>query len=205
VVEGGATVEAGGVSVDVPEGSEVRVLLDDQSHALGVPSEAEPYDDAKIAALPTGILPRTITIAPPIIPTEVPQSGGGVTVVTIRNQASWVNSGITLSAGQSFTVEAHGRMNPCSDTYPNGAVYCVFFAPQGGEGVVTHNNEYGIFPLLGERFMALLGRIGSGEPFYIGAGGTFTADHAGTLWFTPNDNTRTDNRGTYTVLVRLGG
>jgi hypothetical protein len=94
-------------------------------------------------------------------------------------------------------------MNPCSDTYPNGADYCIFYSPLGAEGLVPDENEFGIFPGPGLRFMALLGRIGDGEPFYIGAGGAFTAEQTGTLWFTPNDNRRTDNQGSYSVLVWL--
>jgi hypothetical protein len=125
------------------------------------------------------------------------------TRVVIANQPDWVNSGITVSAGQSFTIEAFGLMNPCSDTYPNGAEYCIFYTPQGAEGVVPDENEFGIFPGPGLRFMALLGRIDDGEPFYVGEGGTFTSEQAGTLWFTPNDNLRTDNQGAYSVLVWL--
>jgi hypothetical protein len=119
------------------------------------------------------------------------------------SRPDWVNSGITVSTGQSFTIEAFGLMNPCSDTYPNGADYCIFYTPLGAEGVVPYENEFGIFPGPGLRFMALLGRIGDGEPFYVGTGGTFTAEQTGTLWFTPNDNLRTDNQGAYSVLVRL--
>lgn len=127
----------------------------------------------------------------------------GATLVVIANQPDWVDSGITVSAGQSFTIKAFGLMNPCSDTYPNGAGYCIFFTPQGAEGVVPYENEFGIFPGPGLRFMALLGRIGDGEPFYVGAGGAFIVEESGTLWFTPNDNLRTDNQGTYIVLVWL--
>jgi hypothetical protein len=123
--------------------------------------------------------------------------------VVIANQPDWVDSGVTVSAGQSFTIEASGLMNPCSDTYPNGADYCIFYSPQGAEGVVPDENEFGVFPGPGLRFMALLGRIGDGEPFYIGEGGAFTTEQAGTLWFTPNDNLRTDNQGAYGVLVWL--
>jgi hypothetical protein len=125
------------------------------------------------------------------------------TRVDIATQPDWVDSGITVSAGQSFTIQAFGLMNPCSDTYPNGADYCIFYTPQGAEGVVPDENEFGVFPGPGLPFMALLGRIGEGEPFYVGAGDTFTAEESGTLWFTPNDNLRTDNQGAYSVLVWL--
>jgi len=124
--------------------------------------------------------------------------------LVVANQSDWVDSGIYINAGQSFTVEAFGYMNPCSDTYPNGADYCIFYTPMGADGEVPYENEFGVFPGPGLSFMALLGRIGDdGEPFYVGADGTFTAEQDGTLWFTPNDNLRTDNQGAYSVLVRL--
>jgi len=121
--------------------------------------------------------------------------------VIITNQPGWVDSGITVSNGQSVTIEAFGLMNPCLDTYPNGADYCIFYRPWGMAGEVPDENEFGIFPGPGLGFMALLGRIGGSEPFYVGAGGTFTADEPGTLWLTPNDNLRTDNQGAYRVWV----
>jgi hypothetical protein len=211
VVEGEATIQSDGLSVDVPAGSRVRVPLDVQGRALGVPSEPEPYDAAKMAVLPIRILPRAITTAAPLSAEDLAAvvesaATGNAKLVVVGNQADWVDSGIKVSAGQIFTVAAHGRMNPCLDDYPNGAEYCIFFAPQGSQYAVTQNNQYGVFPGLGLRFMALLGKIGNGKPFYVGAGGIFTASEAGKLWFTPNDNTRTDNRGTYRVLVwRAGG
>jgi hypothetical protein len=123
--------------------------------------------------------------------------------IILDNQPDWVDSGITVTAGQTFTIEAFGLMNPCSDTYPNGATYCIFYTPLGAEWDVPYENDFGIFPGPGLHFMTLLGRIGDGTPFEVGAGGTFTAEQAGTLWFTPNDNLRTDNQGAYSVLVWL--
>jgi hypothetical protein len=66
VVEGEATVEAGGASVVVPAGRFVSVPLDAQGRAAGAPSQPQPYDGAKMAVLPIRILPRPITIATPI-------------------------------------------------------------------------------------------------------------------------------------------
>ncbi|MBZ0275885.1 MAG: hypothetical protein K8I60_07070 [Anaerolineae bacterium] len=210
VIEGEATIEAYHVSMVVPAGSQVTIPLDELESAFGVPSEPQPYDETQMEALPTGILERAITVADPASTETLaalePVPAEGAIHLAIGNQADWVDTGIALDAGQTFTVAARGRMNPCLDTYPNGAAYCIFFAPQGSGWVVTANNEYGVFPGLGLRFMALIGRVGDGDPFYIGMGGTFTAEQAGHLWLTPNDNTRIDNRGVYRVWVwRAGG
>jgi len=79
VLEGQATVEAGGVSVTVPAGSMVRVPLDANGVAAGPPSDPEPYDAAKMAVLPIRVLPLDIDIAAPIAEgTAEPPSGGSI-------------------------------------------------------------------------------------------------------------------------------
>jgi hypothetical protein len=129
------------------------------------------------------------SLSEPAPPVQATPDIGSTTFIMIGSQPDWVDSGIVVSAGQSFTVEAQGLMNPCLGTNPDSAEYCIFYGPGGAQVVVVmQHNKYGIFPAPGQRFMALLGRIDDGEPFYVGAGGTFTAERAGTLWFTPNDN-----------------
>jgi len=66
VVEGEATVEAGGAAVVVPAGSQVSVPLDTDGRAAGVPSQPQPYNAAKMAVLPVRVLPRAITVSPPL-------------------------------------------------------------------------------------------------------------------------------------------
>ncbi len=66
MVEGEATVTAGGASVAVPAGSFVTVPLDAQGRAAGTPSQPQPYDPTRMAVLPIRILPRAITIADPL-------------------------------------------------------------------------------------------------------------------------------------------
>ena len=63
VVENQASVTAQGVTQSVPAGSRVHVPLDANLVASGPPSEPEPYDNADLAALPVGHLPRIITVA----------------------------------------------------------------------------------------------------------------------------------------------
>ncbi len=82
VLEGQATVEAGGVSVIVPEGSMVTVPLDAQGIAAGPPSEPEPYDAAKMAVLPIRVLPLDIVIAAPITEGTAEAPSGGSILLT---------------------------------------------------------------------------------------------------------------------------
>lgn len=82
VVEGQATVAAGGSSVVVPEGSFTSVPLDAQGRAAGPPSQPQPYDAAKMAVLPIRILPRVITIAAPL-------SAGGTAIIPAAGTWQW--------------------------------------------------------------------------------------------------------------------
>jgi hypothetical protein len=63
VVEGHANVTASGVSVFAPEGTRVRIPLDNDLHASGAPTGLEPYDNAPLVPLPTSLLPRIISVA----------------------------------------------------------------------------------------------------------------------------------------------
>lgn len=110
VVEGEATVEAGGVSVTVPEGSLVRVPLDDQGLASGPPSQPEPYDDSRMAVLPIRILPREITIAAPISestsPGVLPAAGEWQLATTGEPTAENCQAAIVPFTVSTFTPSA---------------------------------------------------------------------------------------------------
>jgi hypothetical protein len=110
VVEGQATVEAGGAAVDVPAGSFVTVPLNAQGQAAGTPSQPQPYDPARMALLPIRILPRTITIAAPI--------SGSTTAGVIPAAGEWV-----------WTTGTPSQSAGC----PAGAVdlVAVIFTPRG--------------------------------------------------------------------------
>ncbi|MFN8373078.1 MAG: hypothetical protein U0694_09410 [Anaerolineae bacterium] len=75
VIEGDGTVEAEGVSRDVPAGTRVTVAIDENLHAEEPPSEAEPYDAEALGALPIDLLPREIEIAGP---ESTPDAGGAI-------------------------------------------------------------------------------------------------------------------------------
>jgi hypothetical protein len=64
VVEGQGTVTAAGTTVSVPAGTRARVPLDNALQANGAPIGPEPYDDARLAVLPIGLLTDAITITP---------------------------------------------------------------------------------------------------------------------------------------------
>lgn len=66
ILEGQARVEANGSAQFVPAGTRVRVPLDANLNASGVPTPPEPYDGVRLAVLPIGNLEQTITITEPL-------------------------------------------------------------------------------------------------------------------------------------------
>lgn len=159
VVEGAATVEAGGSSVVVPEGSFTSVPLDAQGRAAGPPSQPQPYDAAKMTVLPIRILPRVITIAAPL-------SAGGTAIIPAAGEWQWttgtpsaegcpdgtaelVAPGFTPSGpfrlpGDDFSllILVSAAFGPSQSSAPPGAVfsnpdpntYVADFSDGGGEG-----------------------------------------------------------------------
>jgi hypothetical protein len=94
---------------------------------------------------------------------------------------SWQDSGIAVQAGTRFEIRATGRWSTHFDERWSG--------PEGREVAQAMNDRAGHppMPINFARPGELIGRIGTGPGFRIGAGGTFTADRDGTLWFTLPD------------------
>jgi hypothetical protein len=57
----------------------------------------------------------------------------------------------------------------------------------------------------GAKMVALIGRIGEGDPFVIGAGGTFTSDGNGGLQLRVNEDVPYlgDETGAFTVTIEV--
>ncbi len=182
--------------------------------AAGVPpAEPEPYDNEVVRTAPVDLLPE-----PVIIPVVVPGDSG------VTTPTGWVNSGIVINAGQSFTLTASGTVNVWSDCettihtqdwavnsncseYINGPEGGGFTHPDGVKHTIIGDdnpiaNEY---PAPNERLWVLLGRIGDGgDVFAVGEGGNFTAASEGTLQFRINDASyNDDNEGAFIVVVEI--
>jgi hypothetical protein len=71
VIDGHAQIEAYEVSVFAPAGTRVRVPLDEGGAASGLPEGPEPYDTARLAALPTSSLDQPVPIADALSETEI--------------------------------------------------------------------------------------------------------------------------------------
>jgi hypothetical protein len=150
------------------------------------PSEPEPYDYEAVRHAPVDLLPDPVNIP-----------------VVVLGTAVWADSGIVVEAGQAFTITATGAVNPCVNLTID---VCVPYPPEGGLGTPKELDPGRIltYPVPDGMLASLVGRIGDeGEPFVIGAGGTFTAERDGALQFMINDSPPENNAGAFVVIVDI--
>jgi len=65
--------------------------------------------------------------------------------------------------------------------------------------------DYGPCPFAGVALALLIGRVGDGESFVVGAGGDSVASQSGDLWLAVNDNDGGlfDNAGAFHAIVTV--
>ncbi len=92
--------------------------------------------------------------------------------VTVSAKSGWQNSGVKLHEGQKVIIRSSGLWNKgfASDCGPDGYI--------GSAGETRHNSDFGA--------MALLGRIGTGQEFFVGSYLVLDATSSGELSFRPN-------------------
>lgn len=213
--DGTVSVTSGEVTRTVTPGFTITVAEGEP------PSQPVPYTPSTMRTIPVQLLPKVIEVAAApglevdAEATEIPVLAGDAITVTVPATADWVSSGITLNAGQSFSVMAWGIVNIFADceqfnaNHPEQQFPCAeLIVGPGGRGGLPA--EYvpaevaQVFPMLDASYGSLVGRIGSGSPFAVGPGGIFTANATGMLQFIINDDLREDNSGELTVSVVVG-
>jgi hypothetical protein len=111
--------------------------------------------------------------------------------ITVNASAGWVDTGRTVRRGQRVTFE------------PSGEIHF----GQGPEQVADANGKQGdpsqpTLPLPSAAVGALIGRIGNGAPFLIGAQGAATMPANGRLFLGINDRELSDNSGAFSVVIK---
>ncbi len=165
------------------------------------PTEPEPYEYENVRTAPVEVLPELVSI-PVTVPGDLLDG--------------WLDSGISVHTGQTFTISASGEVNIWTDceTYkieqdiPDIDCARAIIGPAGGRGIVELIFDdpavIDAYPARSEIVGILLGRIDEGEMFAVGEGGTFTADRDGTLQFRVNDDNLNDNNeGAFIVIVEI--
>jgi hypothetical protein len=119
-------------------------------------------------------------------------------VVTVPVAAQWVDTRVTVPAGNRLTITATGIAILGSGTGTG--------APDGGQSCGWADQPWEL-PFLAPSLTcwSLVGKIGpDGAPFEIGAGTTLTTRTAGRLYLAANDSVYADNSGSWTATIREG-
>ena len=109
--------------------------------------------------------------------------------IVVRGDQPWTDTGIRVNAGDVFRIDASGYINwgPNRSDDPNGEVNSPYNANR---------------PLPNRAGGSLIGRIGNGQPFYIGSGmQSFRAGTTGRLYLGVNDDYLQDNSGSFRVMI----
>ena len=114
--------------------------------------------------------------------------------VEVTARQAWTVTSISLQPGDEVSVRATGRMRDDIVNRPSRR-----FGPDGVHDPVEHAGD----PYPGMNHAALLGRVGDGEPFPLGAAGAHRVDQAGVLALGMNDSHFGDNDGSYQVHVTV--
>lgn len=150
------------------------------------------YADQTSTAATEKAVAATLTAAVPS-PTHTPESTPTPHALhfSLPADACWMNSQISVRAGQTVVISASGVINTWdgregSNGDPNGqkSVCGAIQCPQQGAG-------YG----------ALIGRLEDLPPFFVGTTLRFTAAKDGQLYFTVNDWKCEDNSGFFDILI----
>ena len=112
-------------------------------------------------------------------------------IIPVSATERWTDTGLTVRAGESISIEADGTIQMSGDRNDTAA-------PAGGRrnapGALVRNAPAGI----------LIGRIGNGAPFAVGGRRTLRAPASGPLYLGVNDDYLEDNAGQFNVMVSIG-
>jgi hypothetical protein len=110
--------------------------------------------------------------------------------MAVRANVPWTDTGVNVRAGDVLNITASGRV-----AFATGDWAAV--SPDGNATVRRDT-----YPLRGQPVGALIGRIGSGTPFLIGANARVSMPATGRLVLGVNDDERNDNSGAFKVVIR---
>jgi hypothetical protein len=110
----------------------------------------------------------------------------------------WTDTGVTLNAGDTLGITATGQVyvDPSDAQGPGGDPSCTPAA--------NYSTESATFPAPNLACWSLVARIGTGPPFEVGGSTSVTAT-SGELYLGVNDGDFSDNSGSWTVRIKIGG
>ena len=111
--------------------------------------------------------------------------------ITIPANQPWTSTGISVRRGQVVNVTTSGEVQLSND------VNDIANANGAKSGRMVTGSQLRTVPA-----GALIGKIGNGAPFGIGAQPSFVAPATGVLFLGVNDENHPDNKGYYQVVIR---
>src|SRR5262245_10217064 len=105
---------------------------------------------------------------------------------------AWTPTGIHVNAGDWIAIDAQGNVQLSANR-----------DDVAGPGGLANRRQPVDGPMGNRPAGALIGRIGSSEPFFFGEQGGITALASGELFFGVNDGYLRDNSGEYDVIITL--
>jgi TolB protein len=151
----------------------------------------EPNPIHKTTCVDQHVLDRTVKIAS--------EMSTGVFIVPVSSGSGWVDAGIDLRLGQKLTFIAWGFVETLRKPQRVlGVDVRSYQGPNGETTVCTASNCI----IRGVGYGTLVGRIGPGKPFRIGANLETTASATGRLFLTVN-NTGSPYSGKFFVRIEM--
>jgi hypothetical protein len=167
-----------------------------QVESYGIERIARIYMNTDAARSAYNYKPEDKVITPPVVTDPTPPTGrrgiGGIgTAGAIRVPANraWTDTGRSFKVGEVIQITAAGSIK-----WGAGAEQTASAA--GNESVRSPR-----YPVPSLPVGALIGRIGNGTPFPIGAETTITVPSTGRLLLGINDDGHADNTGEFRVIV----
>lgn len=129
------------------------------------------------------------------------------TAIRVPSNATWTDSGITVQNGEAFSITACGQVSArCRDEWDQGDD-----VPVGPAGTYLVSNALAAqaYPLAAGAggpapCFCLIGRIGNGEPFFVGEALSRRAHQSGRLFLGINDFDCRLNTGCFSVEISTG-
>jgi hypothetical protein len=125
---------------------------------------------------------------------DVPTVTKGTFTVVVPGNAGWINTRVRITSGQVVTVSTSGIVNLWGGTPQSNS------EPNGFSSSVCSNSRCA---MQGTSYGVIVGRLGSSEPFKIGASSQFTASTTGDLYLAVNDDYYPDNSGAFTATFSV--
>ncbi len=173
-------------ATDVPS---VAVVTVTQSY---IPENIDNESPPAGIASPSSSSQETVPMPTPVI--NVPMTTNQTLSVNADSPV-WINSSVYVKSGQTLSIQASGKVttwlgNSEGDSYPDGNSWSC---------------DQSLCILYGERYGALLGRIGENAPFVVGSKYQAQVGQSGYVYFMMNDmsTSYSDNSGNYTVNIEV--